>query len=431
MKKILIITYYWLPSGGSGVQRWVKFTKYLRKFGVEPVIYVPENPEYPSIDHSMDSDIPSDITILKRPIWEPYNIYRKLIGKKGEAINAGFISEKSQASWKDRLSIWIRGNFLIPDPRVFWIRPSVKFLSKYITENDIDTVITTGPPHSMHFIGYGLKKKNASINWIADFRDPWTKIYFYKDLNLSYISDKIHHFLENKILQKADKLIVVSNGMKKDFEQQTSVPITVISNGYDNEQEPTEKGALDTKFTLSHIGLLTQKQNPLLLWKVLKELCDEFPEFKKKLIIRLVGKIDYPVIESIENAGLLDNLEKLSYVPHTEALKLQQASQVLLLLLVNTPGTENILTGKLFEYLNASRPIFCVAHVHGDAATIIRETNAGVVVGFDELDKTKKAMLQYYNLFKKNELFVESKDIEKYSRENLTKLLVNQIMDKD
>ena len=158
MKKVLIITYYWIPSGGAGVQRWIKFTKYLRDFGYEPIIYTPENPEFPSTDSSFDKDIPKDIQIIKTPIWEPYNVYRNLTGKKNQAINAGFISENKKQGWKDKLSIWIRGNFLIPDPRRFWINPSVRFLTTYLQENPVDAIITTGPPHSMHLIGMGLKK---------------------------------------------------------------------------------------------------------------------------------------------------------------------------------------------------------------------------------------------------------------------------------
>ena len=150
MKKVLIITYYWVPSGGAGVQRWVKFTKYLRDFGWEPIIYTPENPEYPSTDHSFEKDIPENTTVIKTPIWEPYKFYRSLTGKKGEPINAGFIQENTKQNWKDQLSIRIRGNFLIPDPRRFWISPSIKFLSRFIPVNKIDAVITTGPPHSMH-----------------------------------------------------------------------------------------------------------------------------------------------------------------------------------------------------------------------------------------------------------------------------------------
>lgn len=420
MKKILIITYYWIPSGGSGVQRWIKFTKYLRQFGYEPVIYVPENPEYPSIDFSLSSDIPCDITVIKRPIWEPYNFYRLLTGKKNEPIKAGFISEKGRKGLKDKVFFWIRGNFLIPDPRVFWVRPSVRFLSRYISENDINTVITTGPPHSMHLIGWKLKKRNQNIKWIADFRDPWTKIYFYKDLKINPVSDYIHKKLELKILTEADAITVVGKGMKADFERITRKPVHIITNGYDEDDNLSDKITIDKKFTISHIGLLTEKQNPQLLWKALKELCADNNDFRENLTIQLVGNVDFAVLESIKKEGLSENLKQVSYVSHDEAIKLQRASQVLLLLLVNLPETKNILTGKLFEYINARRPILCIGHSDGDAAEVIAQVNAGFSIDFTEKERMKEVVQTFYNQYTKGILKVESSSIEKFSRKSLT-----------
>ncbi|MFZ4583417.1 MAG: glycosyltransferase, partial [Paludibacter sp.] len=320
MKKVLIITYYWIPSGGAGVQRWVKFTKYLRNFGWEPVIYAPANPEYPSEDLSFAKDIPADITILKEPIWEPYNIYRNLFGKKGEKINAGFISENKKAGWKEKLSIWIRGNFLIPDPRCFWIRPSVKFISNYLVDNKIDTIITTGPPHSMHLIGLGLKKRMPALKWIADFRDPWTNIDFYADLNLTFLADKLHHTLERKVVQHADAVLVVSNGMKDEFELLKPQRLEVITNGYDVDDTTTKQVKLDEKFSLSHIGTLNAARNPKILWRVLAELCNENEQFKADLIIRLVGKTDFSVFEEIDKNGLTNQVKKIAYLTHSEAI---------------------------------------------------------------------------------------------------------------
>lgn len=416
MKKVLIVTYYWIPSGGSGVQRWVKMVKYLRNFGIEPVVYAPENPEYPSTDYSLSKDIANDIIIIKRPIWEPYNFYRMLTGKKNEPIKAGFISEKTKKGLKDKISVWIRGNLLIPDPRVFWIRPSVKFLSKYMIENAIDTVITTGPPHSMHLIGRGLKKRNSQIKWIADFRDPWTKIYFYKDLNINPVSDLIHRKLEREILTEADAITVVGKGMKADFEAVTSKPVHIITNGFDNDDTVGGEIIPDKKFTISHIGLLTEKQNPVLLWETLNELCTEFEGFKDNLVIQLVGNIDFAVTESIQKSGLTDNLKLISYIAHDEALKLQKASRLLLLLLINLPETKHILTGKLFEYLNARRPILCVGHTDGDAAEVIQQAKAGFSVNFTEKEKMKEIVLNLYNLYLKDDLQVQTNSIEKFSR---------------
>jgi len=420
MKKVLIISYYWLPSGGSGVQRWVKFAKYLREFGWEPIIYTPENPEFPSIDHSFEKDIPADILVLKTPIWEPYNVYRKLTSKKGEPINAGFISENKKQGWKDKMSIWIRGNFLIPDPRRFWIRPSVNYLTNYLQDNPVDAVITSGPPHSMHLIGMGLKENFPSLPWIADFRDPWTNIYFYKDLKTTWLADSIHHRLEKKVVQTADTVLVVSPGMKEEFEMLKPKKLQIITNGYDEDDIRLANSPLDKKFSISHIGLLTEKQNPRVLWKVLSELCNENPIFRSDLKIQLIGKVDFSVLESVAEYGLQEQLEKIPYLPHGEAIAKQQSSQILLLLLLNKTGTKGIITGKLFEYLAAKRPILSFGPVDGDAAAVLREAGAGNMIDFTDEISTKKLVCNYYESYKKNTLIVENKSVTKFSRKSLT-----------
>jgi glycosyltransferase involved in cell wall biosynthesis len=423
MKKVLIVTYYWIPSGGAGVQRWVKFTKYLRDFGWEPIIYTPENPEYPSIDHSFEKDIPNDIEILKTPIWEPYNVYRNLTGKKNKAINAGFISEDKKQSWKDKISIRIRGNFLIPDPRRFWIKPSVRFLTDFLKKNPVDAVITTGPPHSMHMIGLGLKKNFPNLPWVADFRDPWTNIDFYKELNLTGLADKIHHRLEKEIVQKADNVVVVSNGMKIEYELLKPQKIDVISNGYDTADEQKNDIKLDEKFTVSHIGTLNAARNPQTVWKVLSEICSDNSEFKSDLQIQLVGKVDFSVLEDIRNNGLEDQLLKIDYLSHSEAIAKQESSQVLLLLINNSGNAKGILTGKFYEYLAAKRPILGVGPTDGDAAQVLHETGGGVMVGFSDEIATKKVILDYYKLYKSNSLIIKTESVEKYSRKSLTEQL--------
>lgn len=420
MKKVLIITYYWIPSGGAGVQRWVKFAKYLRQYGWEPIIYTPKNPEYPSIDHSFEKDIPTDITVLKTPIWEPYNVYRNLTGKKNQAINAGFISENKKQGWKDKLSIWIRGNFLIPDPRRFWIKPSIRFLSDYLNENPVDAIITTGPPHSMHLIGMGLKKSFPLLPWVADFRDPWTNIDFYKDLNLTWLADKIHHKLEREVIQNADTVLVVSRGMEEEFAPMKPKKLQVITNGYDESDVQVGTLALDGRFSISHIGTLNAARNPRIVWKVLSEICAENVDFKKDLQIQLVGKVDFSVLEDIQSYGLQEQLLKIDYLSHSEAIAKQNSSQVLMLLINQSGNAKGILTGKFFEYLAAKRPILAVGPTDGDAAVVLNETGAGVMVDFADEQAAKPAILKYYNQYKKGALSVQSESVERFSRRSLT-----------
>ena len=419
-KKVLIVTYYWPPSGGAGVQRWLKFVKYLRDFGWEPIVSTPENPEFPSEDFSLFKDIPEGVEVIKTPIWEPYNIYRNLFGKKGQKINAGFISETKKSGWKERLSIWIRGNFLIPDPRLFWVKPSIKYLKEYLEHNPVEAIVTTGPPHSMHMIGLGLKKLHPDVPWIADFRDPWTNIDFYKELNLTYLADKRHHQLEKQVIQSADCVVVVSNDMVDEFSRLPHQRIEMITNGFDAADVSGRALTPDSMFTLSHIGTLNAARNPKTLWKVLGEICSADEKFRSDLKIQLIGKTDFSVLEDIEKLGLTPRLEKTEYLPHSEANARQQTSQILLLLINNTANAKGILTGKFFEYLSAGRPILAVGPVDGEVAKVLEDTQAGMIVDFEDEENTRKAVLDYYNSYKQGNLKVAAKSIDKFSRKSLT-----------
>jgi len=434
MKKALIISYYWPPSGGAGVQRWLKFVKYLREFGWEPVVFCPENPEYPETDYSLLKDVPSKLEILKLPIWEPYSAYKKLLGRKKEdKINAAFLSETKKNKFLEDISVWIRGNFFIPDARKFWIRPSVKFLRNYLKHNPVEVLISTGPPHTTHLIAMSLADRSG-IPWLADFRDPWTSIDFYKDLKLSARADKKHHELEMEVLKKATAVTVISNSMAGDFSKIFDRPYKVITNGFDPE-DIGEKAAIqrDDKFSIAHIGTLTGSRNPVILWEALKSLLAAHDDLARDLEIKLVGKADHSVITSLEEHGLGRFVRKIDYMPHDEVVRCQQQSQVLLLIINNTPNSKMILTGKFFEYMAAGRPILCIGPADGDAATILADTQAGLLAGFDDAEGMKNNVLHYYRLYRHKSLEVQSRQTEKFSRKELTRelsLVLNEIAGK-
>ncbi|NNK82068.1 MAG: glycosyltransferase, partial [Flavobacteriaceae bacterium] len=276
MKKALIISYYWPPAGGPGVQRWLKFVKYLRDFGVEPVVYVPENPSYPLYDYTLFSEVPKDITILRKPIKEPYKFAKLISKKKSKTISKGIIQQKKQQTLIDKILLYIRGNFFIPDARKSWVKPSLNFLLQYIIENDINTIITTGPPHSLHLIGLNLKDE-LGIKWLADFRDPWTTIGYHKELKLTPKVESKHKILESNVLHGADEIIVTSNYTKDEFSTKAKQPITVITNGYDTHSVTIDKK--DDKFTFSHIGSLLSERNPIILWQAISDLISENGDF--------------------------------------------------------------------------------------------------------------------------------------------------------
>jgi len=423
-KKALIITYYWPPSGGSGVQRWLKFTKYLRDFNWEPVIYTPENPEIPVEDSSLLTDIPEGITVLKKRIWEPYSFYKQFLGQKGEdKIQTGFLTEKRKPKRKEKISVWIRGNLFIPDARKFWIAPSVKYLITYLKKNPVDIIISTGPPHSMHLIAKGLKKK-LNIPWLADFRDPWTNIDFYEDLKLTRWADKKHKKQEQSVIKEADSLIVVGSTLKNEYQNLGAKNVSVITNGYDQADYMDSDVCLDKKFSIMHAGTITYSRNPKEFWLVLSELVTEHQDFAEDLEIKLIGKIDMSVNENIARLGLEKFVVKTNYLSHKEATREQKKSHVLFLPINNTHNAKGIITGKLFEYLAAGRPVLAIGPVDGDAAEIINDTKAGMISGFGDNNRLKNNILALYHDYKNGRLQINAGDISKFSRKNLTEELV-------
>lgn len=424
LKKLLIITYYWPPAGGPGVQRWLKFVKYLPDFGIQPIVYIPENPTYPIVDEALVNEVSDKAIILKQPIFEPYQLASFFSKNKTKKISSGIIPNQKKQSFLDKTFLWIRGNLFIPDARVFWVKPSVSYLEKYILEHSIDTIVTSGPPHSLHLIGLELKQK-LNVKWFADFRDPWTTIGYHKSLRLSKYAANKHKALEHKVLNSADTIVVTSKTTKTEFQAITSKPIAVITNGYDTEE--VAKQILDTKFSLAHIGSFLSERNPLILWESLVELLHEIPDFKSHLEIKLIGAVSQEVLETISQYGLNGYVNNLGYVSHTEAIAHQRNSQVLLLIEIDSADTKSIIPGKLFEYMVSDRPIVAIGPKDSDFAEIITNTNTGVFFDYAEKMKLKSVILDFYNQFLEGKLQVNGIGLQHYSRKNLTKELAKLI----
>ncbi len=422
MRKILVIAYYWPPAGGPGVQRWLKFVKYLPEFGFEPIVYVPENPNYPILDEKLVSEVPDAIKILKQPIKEPYAWASLLSKNKTKTISAGIIKEKAP-SLIEKVLLWIRGNLFIPDARKLWVKPSISYLAKVIADEGIQTIITTGPPHSLHLIGLGLKKK-YNIDWIADFRDPWTSIGYHKKLRLTESSRLKHKALEKGVLLRADKIVVTSDTTKTEFEAITPKPIKVVTNGFDDDLKPVE---LDSKFTISHIGSLLTGRNPLGLWQALQELISENDAFKNAIKIQLAGVVGEEVLQSIKDYGLTDYVKQLGYLSHDRVLETQQKSQVLLLLEIDSEETKGIIPGKLFEYLNAKRPILAIGPKGWEAGAMVKQHKAGHSCLHDDVSTLKNVLLELFKQFQKDTLVCNSKGVEQYHRRALTESLAKFI----
>lgn len=426
MKKVLIILYYWPPAGGPGVQRWLKFCKYLPEFGVQPILYLPENPDYPLRDESLLKEVPENIQILRTKIWEPYALAKKFSKDAGK-FQAGQFDKSARQSWKNRLSVFIRGNFFIPDARVFWVKPSVKFVQKFLEKDgqDIQTIITTGPPHSLHLIGFGLKKIFPEKKWLADFRDPWTEISYFNELKLSHWARKKHQQLEKKVFQSADITIATSFADAENFREKGAHAIT-ITNGFDEADfSETSPPKTDNIFRITYSGVLEQLRNPLIFWESLENFLAKNPQYQENLELAFVGKVDEKILTDLKKYRFFHTIKLYGYLSHAESLKILQISDALLI--TNFPDEKHggILPGKLYEYLAVRKPIISIGPKHADAEIILNETQSGPHFSAGMGENLEKYLAKLFS--RDFSLHANEMHIAKYSRRELTAKLANII----
>jgi glycosyltransferase involved in cell wall biosynthesis len=413
-KRVLIITYYWPPSAGSGVQRWLKFAKYLPEFGWEPVIFTPENPDFDLKDESLLKEINPNTEVLKFPIWEPYQIFRKLKGQKEGDTSK--VLEKKEKDWKDKLGIWLRANLLIPDPRIFWVKPSVKFLTELAVNNQFQALITTGPPHSMHLIGLQLNEK-TNIPWLADFRDPWSTWEFLDTLPMLSIVRKRHKILEKRVLSKASAITTISPTFKNELKLLSDREIHLLTNGYDEDDFPKNSTQIRLKekdIELVYSGVIDAIRNPLPFLGAFKKAFQNSP---LSVRLRFVGKISIAVEDFVKkDAWLSSHVEMVGYVSHQSVFEYYQAADILLLILTTTKNAQGNIPGKLFEYMASGKTIIGLGDPEGDAAAIINQAKAGKVFASDQEGK----IITFLQTFKKSEKADNQMLIENYSRKNLS-----------
>ena len=416
MKKVLIITYYWPPSAGAGVQRWLKFAKYLPSNAWIPIIFTPQNPSFKVKDISLQRDVSNDLEVYKIPIWEPYSLKDKIFGKSYDNQSIGIVSKKK--SLKNYLLNWVRGNIFIPDPKVFWVRPSVKFLKSKIKEEGIEYIITTGPPHSMHLIGLSLKKIFPKVKWIADFRDPWSQLDLLDEFHLSSYSIRKHQKLEYEVLQNSDLVLTVSESWVNDLKRLGARNVELITNGYDSDDFNISTKT-NNKFIIGHYGLLNHLRNPVNLWKCLEKLCNENSNFNSQLEIHLSGNIDSSVLADLMKYSALKNkVKNFGYLSHEKVLEHYHSSNVLLLLLFNSESGKGNYPGKIFEYFAAQKPILAFGPNNSDTQALINKTNSGYYFSYDSQEIKNEILM----LFKKVKI-LKNKDLDKFSRRNITKRL--------
>lgn len=433
MKRVLIITYYWPPTGGSGVQRWVKFAKYLPQEGWQPVIYTPENPEQLAVDHTLEAEIPKEAEVVKTSITEPYELYKKFLRKSGhskEAVEVNPVNAQKK-SFLQKVAMWVRGNLFLPDPRCLWIRPSVKFLKKYLKEHPVDLIVSTGPPQSMHLIARKLASQTG-LPWVADFRDPWTKIFYFKHLSMTRLTEAWHRKMEKKVLDQASAVVAVSPLVQQEFQAMTQTSVELITNGYDECDFPKGPcreafGGVDPitgklrPFTVTHTGLFAADGDPDVLWNVLAEKCAADKTFAECLDIRFVGKTDDRIFQSVKEAGLAAHMTDLGYQPHNVAIQEQRKASLLILPLRKEPEYKAVLPGKLFEYLASWRPVLGIGQTDGAMSMILNQTKTGVVLDWNDKVSLRRFVDLCWENHLKGDLQADDADLTRFTRRELTK----------
>jgi glycosyltransferase involved in cell wall biosynthesis len=393
-KRVLIITYYWPPSGGSGVQRWLKFAKYLPEAGWEPVIFTPENPDFDLKDETLLKEISSNLEVIRFPIWEPYQLFAKV--KKQGKTHPGRILEQQKKGVLEKAAIWLRANLLVPDPRVFWVKPSFQFLNQLLLEGQFQAIITTGPPHSLHLIGQQLKQKHG-IPWLADFRDPWSQWEFLDTLPMLSFIRRRHEALERKVLQQADVVVTISPTFQRDLEKLSGRKIDLITNGYDPADIPTDfhpRPKLAKRLHLVYTGIIDAIRNPLPLMQALKA---EFEVGGEEVSWTFVGKVSEQVQQQVEaDSWLQTHIHFAGYVPHHQVFEFYANTDALVLILTDTKNAKGNIPGKLFEYLATGLPVLALGDPQGDSATLLSQAGAGAVLGHGDLKGMQAKLRELY-----------------------------------
>lgn len=421
MKKVLIISYYWPPGSGSGVQRFLKFSKYLNQFGWEPVILTVKNGNFSSLDFSLQSEIPDNTLVFKSKSFEPYYWYNLLFGKKIKKSTSGSIGLASGSIFS-KLALYIRANLFIPDARIGWNYFAFKKAQEILRNHQIDAVISTGPPQSSHLIAEKIKAK-YNLPWIVDLRDPWTSVFYnslFPKTERTIVKDKK---IEDRIVKNADALSVVSSGLVEEFKGRNS-NINLIYNGYD-ETDFEEQTVVKDKdsFVITYVGNFMASQNVESFWFVLSKLIDSNIDFRDRLKIKIVGNADELILNSISEFGLESFSEIVGFVDHKKAIQYMQESNLLLFVIPDADQNQKIITGKLFEYLASGNDILSYGPTNGDASSILEEMGKTKMLDYKDIEGVENQITQCFNKKGKEKSISVPLKIKNYSRKSLTQQL--------
>ncbi|WP_232066308.1 glycosyltransferase family 4 protein [Hymenobacter sp. BT18] len=384
--RLLVITYYWPPSGGAGVQRSLKFVKHLPQFGVEPTVITvdPAQAAYPVLDDSLAADIPAGVRVIRTGTFEPFDSYKKLTGRK-QVPYGGFVGE-SKTSLTQRLFKFVRGNVFIPDARRGWNRYVLQAVEQLLAAGEqFDAVLTSSPPHSTQLIGLELKRRYG-LRWLADMRDPWTDIYYYKELNHLPPARWLDARYERQVLEEADAVLVTSPNTKRLFLSKSpglrAEKFRVLPNGYDEDDFQLPSSPPSDALLITHTGTISETYHIEQLLAACAACSRQHPQVPLRL--RFVGKVSPGLQQQVAEAGLQEQTEFVPFVPHDESVGYLLRSTVLLMAIPDVANNLAILPGKVFEYLAAKKPILCVGPLGSDADTLLTECGAGRALPYDD-----------------------------------------------
>lgn len=425
MKKVLIITYYWPPSGGAGVQRVLKFAKYLPEFGWEPIILTIEDGDSPITDESLLKDIPENCKVYKTDSWQPYNLYRMFTGKKKSQKIPSDILIKKNPTITERISNWIRLNLFIPDAKIGWIPYAVNKAVEIIENKKIDLIFSSSPPHTVQLIAAKVAKK-TKLKWIADYRDPWLEMLHNQNAKRFCLSEKLDAYFEKKSLSAPNEILTISKGMVDILSSKVKNNYNIIPNGFDESDFEVCEFEKNNEFIIVYTGVMSSTRVPDVF---LKSLAKVKKKLNAKFKIQIAGKVCNEFVELIDKYKLNDNYEYLGYLEHKDSTKLLQKSDCLLLVVDNIPNNIGFLTGKIFEYLGCRKPIFAIGPVNGNANEIIKTSDSGVMVDYYDEENTYEQVKIFYKSWEENKDNFKF-NVEIYSRKYLTKQLA-EILDKN
>ncbi|MCC5917450.1 MAG: glycosyltransferase family 4 protein [Cryomorphaceae bacterium] len=417
MQKVLIITYYWPPAGGSGVQRWLKFAHFIRDHGWEPVIVTPQNPDVVLRDESLINEVSDDMEVVKIPIWEPYHLFRK---SQSQAHPALMLEDKEKSLGK-KLAIWVRANVFIPDPKIFWKKAVVKHLHPRLKSGEFDAMISTGPPHSMHLIALEIKNRYG-LRWLADFRDPWTEWELWQVLGVSEWGMRIHRRLEKKVLKNADASITISPTFKRDFEKIAKKEIHLITNGYDHADFPSDffERKPSDKFTIIYTGIIDSIRNPMPFLKAVEDFLTEDETRSRRCEILFIGQVNQNYVDYIAASDSLSAITTYTgYIPHKEVFNYYAKAHILLLILTLSKNSQGNIPGKIFEYGATGRTILGIGNPGGDSSEIIQKENAGKVFWPKEMEGIQSFIASQYERFLNGEMQHFTPAFKNYERRQL------------